>query len=639
MAGGNPYSFDMGGVIAQVDAIQTARMRQDMARNALAQEEEDRAWKREDRARAVAAENRALSQENALSAARGAAFSGQAGGIAKLATLKPGEAIQMLGYFEGKDEKARAAEIAAAKAEVEQMGKIAAWVKGAGDPQAQAQRYATARQNLPDLADDLPEQFDPNFVDFAMAQAMDLDAILEAAGSEKSSAAFRAALGGMTQQPDPELSDTTPMGGTGPASFARTGEAGGAAAFSAGLARTESGGNYGVQNSEGYAGKYQFGDARLDDYQRATGQKFTKEEFRLSPGLQENVQAWHVSDIDQFIRQRGYDRFIGQSMPDGTPITLNGMRAAAHLGGKGGLAKFIESGGEYNPADSNGTSLTDYMRTHAGGEPGGTGPVQPQQQEQPGIDQRQAALMALYGDPNTTDPQREMLKQMLEGMQPAAPQDRYRNVGDNLVDLTAQGGPQAVDFGAGQQPNFTGEEDMRKEVSGLPIMKDFQAQTSAMGRIVASAQDPSAAGDLALIFSFMKMLDPGSVVREQEFANAQNAAGVPDQIRNLYNRVISGERLNPDQRADFTSRAQALYGDAQQQVEGVLGQYRGIAQAQGMDPSRALIDFGYQGQMPPTQPAPAAGAGPQQIQSVDQYHSLPSGAQYVDPTGKVRTKR
>jgi len=39
------------------------------------------------------------------------------------------------------------------------------------------------------------------------------------------------------------------------------------------------------------------------------------------------------------------------------------------------------------------------------------------------------------------------------------------------------------------------------------------------------------------------MLDPGSVVRESEFATAQNAAGVPDQVRNMYNKVLSGTRL------------------------------------------------------------------------------------------------
>ena len=60
----------------------------------------------------------------------------------------------------------------------------------------------------------------------------------------------------------------------------------------------------------------------------------------------------------------------------------------------------------------------------------------------------------------------------------------------------------------------------------------------------------------------MKMLDPGSVVREGEFANAQNSAGVPDRIRSRYNNVLSGERLAENTRQDFIQTAQGLYSNA-----------------------------------------------------------------------------
>lgn len=146
--------------------------------------------------------------------------------------------------------------------------------------------------------------------------------------------------------------------------------------------------------------------------------------------------------------------------------------------------------------------------------------------------------------------------------------------------------------------NYDGETALRKEFTSLPQVKDFQAQTTAMGRVASAAKEPSAAGDLALIFSFMKILDPQSVVRETEFANAQNAAGVPDQIRNLYNRILSGERLNPDQRADFVGQATRLYRDAENQVGAVRKQYEDIAAKQGLDAARALPNFGYAGELP-----------------------------------------
>lgn len=89
--------------------------------------------------------------------------------------------------------------------------------------------------------------------------------------------------------------------------------------------------------------------------------------------------------------------------------------------------------------------------------------------------------------------------------------------------------------------------------------KDYFTIASNFRKIATVAKQPSAAGDLSLIFSYMRMLDPGSTVREGEFANAQNAAGVPDRIVNLYNKALNGERLAPEQRRDFLKQAGNIY--------------------------------------------------------------------------------
>lgn len=70
---------------------------------------------------------------------------------------------------------------------------------------------------------------------------------------------------------------------------------------------------------------------------------------------------------------------------------------------------------------------------------------------------------------------------------------------------------------------------------------------------------PNAAGDLALVFSFMKMLDPGSVVREGEQALARNAAGVPERIRTTYNNVLDGQSLSAEQRRNFKAEAGKVF--------------------------------------------------------------------------------
>lgn len=135
------------------------------------------------------------------------------------------------------------------------------------------------------------------------------------------------------------------------------------------------------------------------------------------------------------------------------------------------------------------------------------------------------------------------------------------------------------------------EVGLRREFNNRQEVKDFRTIQAAYNSVQAAAQNPSAAGDLSLIFAYMKILDPGSVVREQEFANAQNAAGVPDQVRNLYNRALNGQRLNPRQRQDFLNQAQGLYQSRRQTYDQIAGEYRSYAQDYGVSPDRvAPID-------------------------------------------------
>ena len=124
-------------------------------------------------------------------------------------------------------------------------------------------------------------------------------------------------------------------------------------------------GGYNAQNSEGYVGKYQFGDARLTDFRDATGKDFTMEQFKDSPALQEEVVQWHQKDISDYADDTGLDEYKGQTI-NGVLINDDSIMAMAHLGGKSGMRQFIESGGEYDPADSNGTTLSDYGKKFGG---------------------------------------------------------------------------------------------------------------------------------------------------------------------------------------------------------------------------------------------------------------------------------
>lgn len=174
---------------------------------------------------------------------------------------------------------------------------------------------------------------------------------------------------------------------------------------SASLIQNESGGRWNAQNNAvgaggkvGHFGRLQFSQARLEEAKAAgiLPPDVTPQTFMASPELQQRAEAWHFSDIDNAIKQNGYDRLVGRATIGGVPITVEGLRAVAHLGGKDGMRKFVETQGAYNPADVNGTRLSDYFARHGGGgQPAQAAPVQVAENE--ADVQRLEAQMPGYG--------------------------------------------------------------------------------------------------------------------------------------------------------------------------------------------------------------------------------------------------
>lgn len=116
----------------------------------------------------------------------------------------------------------------------------------------------------------------------------------------------------------------------------------------------------------------------------------------------------------------------------------------------------------------------------------------------------------------------------------------------------------------------------------------------SFARIQESAKEPTAAGDLSLIFNFMKMLDPASVVRESEFANAQTAQPLLERLGISFNavgRVWRGEKLSDVARNDFLNRAEQLFERQNAQHVKREKVFKGITQRSGLDYRNVVIDL------------------------------------------------
>jgi hypothetical protein len=139
----------------------------------------------------------------------------------------------------------------------------------------------------------------------------------------------------------------------------------------------------------------------------------------------------------------------------------------------------------------------------------------------------------------------------------------------------------------GDGPSFSDIAGLRKEHT--KASGDFIKQRDAVNKI--NAARPNAAGDLSLIFNFMKVLDPQSTVRESEFANAQNAAGVPVRIMNVWNRLKAGEFLSAPQRAQFKTEALQIFNAGLQSQALIDTTYTDLAKRHGINPQDVVIDW------------------------------------------------
>lgn len=162
-----------------------------------------------------------------------------------------------------------------------------------------------------------------------------------------------------------------------------------------------------------------------------------------------------------------------------------------------------------------------------------------------------------------------------------------------------------------QQENAL-RDDFEKQVKDQRISMATYPQIEA-----ALSGPPTAAGDMRAIFRYMKMLDPTSVVREGEYATARNAAGVPAQVLNLYNKALTGVSLTPAQRKDFLAQAQSERDTALKFFNSRANEFHARARTYGLNPRNVVLGYD------------TAAPAPQQ-----QEEEIPPDA--VRPRGSVR---
>jgi len=127
------------------------------------------------------------------------------------------------------------------------------------------------------------------------------------------------------------------------------------------------------------------------------------------------------------------------------------------------------------------------------------------------------------------------------------------------------------------------------------------AEIKRQSAIIKSAlADPSAAGTLSAATAYMKMLDPGSVVRESELGMAMQTQGMIDRLQSYWTTIEMGKVLTPTQKADFARLSDQYVKAAEDAQRNLNARYSELATGAGIDPKRVVMyDV-----KPPTQEKP-----------------------------------
>jgi hypothetical protein len=174
-------------------------------------------------------------------------------------------------------------------------------------------------------------------------------------------------------------------------------------------------------------------------------------------------------------------------------------------------------------------------------------------------------------------------------------------------------------------------DDYRKDSSNF-------VEISRQARIIQdSLKDDSAAGTLASATAFMKMLDPGSVVRESELAMAMKTNGALDRMGNYINVIQSGQVLTTQQKADFAKLIKTYSNAANEAQRNLNKKYGQISSEYGLDPKRVVV---YDVQKDDKPEKVDAKVTPQTkiVKTRADLDKVKSGETYIAPDGKPWVK-
>lgn len=163
-------------------------------------------------------------------------------------------------------------------------------------------------------------------------------------------------------------------------------------------------------------------------------------------------------------------------------------------------------------------------------------------------------------------------------------------IGNQIVDIRDPENPvvrATINPPLTEKDKFSRENTLRDEF--IPIHESFRSAEAAFERISGAVERGTGPGDIALIFDFFKVLDPGGRVTEGEVDSARRLGSIPERWLLLAERTVEGDQISETTRRQILEEARGALDVARRQFNESRETYTRLAKDAGLNPNNVVI--------------------------------------------------
>jgi len=123
------------------------------------------------------------------------------------------------------------------------------------------------------------------------------------------------------------------------------------------------------------------------------------------------------------------------------------------------------------------------------------------------------------------------------------------------------------------------------------IRQDFKGPkdtATAYQTMYNAATNPTQKGDTTMLYTFFKVLDPQSTVREGEIEMIKQSRSIPEKFKGMAQKLANGQTLLESERADLLNQAYQYVSNQQRGVSETIDMYKDYAKSFGLNPDKAV---------------------------------------------------